>query len=336
MKSHSTAKSRQSTQELPNSHSGIDHSRVDANQSLAREQSVRMLKFAGSLCFYALTAPYRALGRILGWPLSGTPVGLFYHQVRADERDRFAKQMTKLLRVATPVGAGDHYPTASSRRSVFVTADDGWKSFVDNALPEMEQRSIPCTIFMIADRLGDSLGDSSDRIISESELRDLSSTAVTIGSHTLTHARLTALSDEAVRRELLHSRQELEAALDRKVDLFCFPFGAYDERILRLSREAGYRRVFICRPESASHSEGTFIAGRIRADPSDWPIEFHLKLVGAYDWLAGLLRLKRMIVSWMRVARSGDSKSIEAPDAVTERPAAGSFRFSDRLDRVDQ
>ncbi len=295
-----------------------------------------MFKLAGSLCFYALTEPYRALGRKLGWPSSGTSVGLFYHQVKAEEHDRFARQMATLLRTATPVGAGDSTATASCQRSVFVTADDGWKSFVENALPEMERRSIPCTIFVIADRLGDRIGDSSDRIISESELHDLRSNLVTIGSHTLTHARLTALSDEAARQELLESRLKLEAILDRKVDLFCFPFGAYDQRILRLCDQTGYQRVFLCRPESEFHSTDSFIAGRIRADPSDWSIEFYLKLVGAYDWLASVLRLKKKIVSWLKPARIESPTRLETPSAGIGSGTSGSLRFSDRIHQVDQ
>jgi peptidoglycan/xylan/chitin deacetylase (PgdA/CDA1 family) len=295
-----------------------------------------MVKFGVSLCFYAITEPYFALRRNLGWPCRRTAVGLFYHQVRAGERDRFARQMTKLLRTATPIGAGDSAAMASRQRSVFVTADDGWKSFVENALPEMERRSIPCTIFMIADRLGESLGDSSDRIISESELRELRSSSVTIGSHTLTHARLTPLSDDAAKRELMDSRRILEAALDQNVSLFCPPYGAYDERILHLCREAGYRRVFLCRPESDSHSEGSFVAGRIRADPSDWPIEFHLKLVGAYSWLATLLRLKKKVVSWLRAPRRKLPEPLEVTSAGVKSTVPGSMRFSDRLDQLDQ
>lgn len=332
MKSHQSAKTRQSVAQLPNPDPGIDHSRVDPDQSLLLEQCSRMVKFGVSLCVYALTEPYFALRRKLGWPARRTAVGLFYHQVKAEERDRFAKQMTKLLRIATPIGAGDSTRIASRQRSVFVTADDGWKSFVENALPEMERRSIPCTIFMIADRLGESMGDPSDRIISEGELRGLRS--VTIGSHTLTHARLTVLSDDAARRELLHSREKLEAALDRNVDLFCPPFGAYDERILHLCREAGYRRVFLCRPESESHSESSFIAGRIRADASDWPIEFHLKLVGAYGWLAGLLRLKRRVVSWLSAPRR--ELPLEASSTGIKSAMPGSMRFSERLDQLDR
>jgi peptidoglycan/xylan/chitin deacetylase (PgdA/CDA1 family) len=336
MKSQQRAKSRQSVEELPNPHFGVDHSRVDPDQSLLVEQSSRMVKFVVSLCFYSLTEPYFALRRKLGWPSYRTTVGLFYHQVKAEERNRFASQMTKLLRTATPVGGGDSTPMASRQRSVFVTADDGWKSFVENALPEMEHRSIPCTIFMIADRLGESLGDSSDRIITEGELRDLRSSSVTIGSHTLSHEPLTALSDEAVRHELSHSRRKLEATLGRKIDLFCFPFGAYDERILRLCREAGYRRVFLCRPESESHSADSFIAGRIRADPGDWPIEFHLKLVGAYGWLAGLLRLKKKIVAWLRAARRELPAPLETPSTGVKSASPGPIGFGDRFDQVDR
>ena len=61
----------------------------------------------------------------------------------------------------------------AGRRYVIVTADDGWISFVENALPELRSRNIPVTIFVIADRTGDSMGEAADHIVSEAELRGL-------------------------------------------------------------------------------------------------------------------------------------------------------------------
>ncbi len=40
--------------------------------------------------------------------------------------------------------------------------------------------------------------------------------------------------------------------------------------------------------------------GRVRVDPTDWPLEFHLKLMGAYRWLPMAIALKRRLLATVR------------------------------------
>ena len=62
-----------------------------------------------------------------------------------------------------------------------------------------------------------------------------------IGAHTVTHARLTEIPEEAVRREVCDSKSDLEQLLGRPVDMFCYPFGAYNEAVRNVVQEAGFR-----------------------------------------------------------------------------------------------
>ena len=64
---------------------------------------------------------------------------------------------------------------------------------------------------------------------------------VEIGSHTLTHPILTNISDERLRAELCGSKSRLEARLERRVELLCYPNGDYDARVKRAAADAGYR-----------------------------------------------------------------------------------------------
>lgn len=258
------------------------------NQSLP----TRFAKLLVAIVFYAVTRLSRAAKTILGGQPPPICVGVFYHQVLPQHRERFARQMDHLLRWSKPVRADhDRLPEGASR-CVFVAVDDGWLSFVENGLPEMKQRSIPVAIFVVAGRLGESLGEPNDRLITEGELRDLNCELVTIGSHTTTHARLTSLDDTDVMRELHESRAKLERILRRDVRLFCFPFGAYRDAHLHQCSAAGYARVFASTPLLGSSSPSGFVVGRIRADPTDWLIEFRLKLCGAYQWMAIVMALK--------------------------------------------
>jgi peptidoglycan/xylan/chitin deacetylase (PgdA/CDA1 family) len=66
------------------------------------------------------------------------------------------------------------------------------------------------------------------------DLRSLDCNLITVGSHTLSHPILTTLSGEEMESEILESRRCLEQRLQRKVDFFCYPNGAYDKRAYQL------------------------------------------------------------------------------------------------------
>ena len=125
----------------------------------------RFLKFLVSLGFWLLRSITEALARLLGFKRPGHAVGIYYHQVLPEDRNRFARQMDHLVRWAVPISADHMQALPSGRRHALVTADDGWLSFIENALPELKARQIPVAIFVISDHMGDSMGEhrESDR-----------------------------------------------------------------------------------------------------------------------------------------------------------------------------
>jgi hypothetical protein len=48
-------------------------------------------------------------------------------------------------------------------------------------------------------------------------------------------------------------------------------------------------------PGDASH-----VVGRIEVSPTDWPLEFRLKIRGAYQWLPLAMSAKRKVVSLLK------------------------------------
>jgi len=73
---------------------------------------------------------------------------LFYHGIPGPQRALFAAHMDALLRVAHPVKSDFNGPLESGIHYVAVTFDDAFESVVDYALPELEKRGIPCTVFV--------------------------------------------------------------------------------------------------------------------------------------------------------------------------------------------
>jgi peptidoglycan/xylan/chitin deacetylase (PgdA/CDA1 family) len=230
--------------------------------------------------------------------------------------------MDHLRRWTVPIAADGAEPKRRGSHYVMVTADDGWLSFVANALPELERRCIPVALFAIPGYLGASLGQPDDRLVTADKLRSFNRGLVTIGSHTLRHARLTEFDEPAAWRELTHSRWSLERVVGRAITLFSFPFGAHSEALIRMCRDAGYERAFLAIPASGARQPTDFatdfVVGRILVDPSDWPLEFHLKLMDAYSWLPRMIRLKRRLLGAAQpAARIGRATSLPSSSIST-------------------
>ena len=82
-----------------------------------------------------------------------------------------------------------------------------------------------------------------DRTMNEEELREISeSDFVTVGAHTMTHPALALQKPDICRKEIVGSGKQLEKIINKKVDMFSYPFGNYDGRTANMVREAGYLR----------------------------------------------------------------------------------------------
>jgi peptidoglycan/xylan/chitin deacetylase (PgdA/CDA1 family) len=72
------------------------------------------------------------------------------------------------------------------------------------------------------------------------QLQELARAGATIGSHTVFHNRLTDLDEEEAMNELLNSRKEIEANIGDPVSTLAYPDGAWNDKVVRLARQAGY------------------------------------------------------------------------------------------------
>jgi peptidoglycan/xylan/chitin deacetylase (PgdA/CDA1 family) len=85
--------------------------------------------------------------------------------------------------------------------------------------------------------MGDA-GEATGRMLDWQQVRKMAAgDLVRFGSHTVEHRRLGAdISDGDVRAQLLESKREIEHHTGKPASLFCYPNGAYDERIVSFVR----------------------------------------------------------------------------------------------------
>jgi len=266
----------------------------------------RIVKLLISLVVYIFDSLVRNIRELFGGSGSRDFVVLYYHLVESKERSRFCWQMDYLAKNTRLVPADFTGPFLSGFNSVALTFDDAFASLAETAIPEMESRRMPFTVFVPTAFVGKPAGwmrhpsnnKSLMQVMDSRQIQALERipTAL-IGSHCRTHRRLSELQDAESKEEITRSKKELEEILEREVTLLSFPHGSHGENHLVMAREAGYQRVFTIEPTRNSGSTGRiFSAGRIRVDPGDWEVEFRLKVTGAYSWVTTASRIKKMIL----------------------------------------
>jgi peptidoglycan/xylan/chitin deacetylase (PgdA/CDA1 family) len=146
--------------------------------------------------------------------------------------------------------------TGDAARAQFVclTFDDGRiDNFVD-AWPLLQRAGYSAHFFVNPGVIGQSFArpfeargvprSYTERFMDAEALRTVVREGGSIGSHGHSHTDLTTLGEPEILRELVESRRELEALIDRPIDTCAYPYAFYDRRVLRATEAAGYSVAF--------------------------------------------------------------------------------------------
>lgn len=237
---------------------------------------------------------------------SGTCVVLMYHDVTAANYNRFIRQMEILPQLATPVATDLIQKLNKDKHHVAVTFDDGFASTIETVLPVLTSKTIPATFFIPTAYWGKEATWITDMnwrsrvgpILTVESLCALGKdNNVTIGSHGMSHRSASEMMDDDVLGELAESKKTLENIIGKDVKMYSFPFGEYEDRHIAMARAAGYDHVFTADHTVATGVDDAVVIGRVEVDPADWPLEFKLKVLGAYRWHPYFTRFKKFLLT---------------------------------------
>jgi glycosyltransferase involved in cell wall biosynthesis/peptidoglycan/xylan/chitin deacetylase (PgdA/CDA1 family) len=252
----------------------------------------------------------KAVGRGDLWErLTGGTRILMYHAFGGEgeaparytvSRRSFQRQMAVLRALGYDVIplseylAHRHAFTLPPARSLVLTMDDGYTDFFTRALPILEGRNLPATLFVVTGAVGDAngwtdAGELAERPIGGwEELRMALSKGITVGAHTRTHPDLTGLPEDAVWEEIEGSRRVLEDELGISVETFAYPFGETSPEVEALVRRAGFTGAVGIQEGLNSVGTPLFDLRRIEVFGTDGILRFALKVLLGRTYLPRL------------------------------------------------
>lgn len=133
-------------------------------------------------------------------------------------------------------------------RSVAITVDDGHKTVYTDLFPLVKKYQIPATLFLYPSVLS-----NASYAMTWNQLREIQASGMfDFQAHTYWHPnfknekkRLSSSDYEHfVQMQLKKSKEKLERELGIKVDMLSWPFGIYDEDLIRKAVGAGYISAF--------------------------------------------------------------------------------------------
>lgn len=166
-------------------------------------------------------------------------------------------------------------------RTVAITFDDGFYNNYEYAYPVLKRYGIPATIFVITSKIGQ------PGWVGWNDIEEMSASGlITIGSHTKSHLWLLSLNSRDALQELVDSKRILEARIGKAVDFLCYPIGAYDDRLIRLAKEAGYKAAVATNPGKLKPADEIYAIKRVRISrSSDNLLAFWLEASGYYTFI---------------------------------------------------
>jgi len=143
-------------------------------------------------------------------------------------------------------------------KSLVITFDDGYADNYTNAFPILKEMGFRANIFVIP-----SFTDKPGPYLNSKQLKEMDKNGISIESHTVNHEKLGELTADKQLETLTHSKQMLEAILNKKIKYIAYPFGSYNSFTVEEARKAGYTMAFTTNDGWAGKNTDVLLLNRV-------------------------------------------------------------------------
>lgn len=181
------------------------------------------------------------------YPSTNIPLDIFESQLQYLSENDYS--VFTLGQALARLRSGEGVPD----KSVVLTVDDGYSSFLSGAMPLLREYGFPATLFVQTGNVGD------PGYLGWDELSRLQSQGIEIGNHSASHAHFLNMSKdrrlERFREDVRKAQQKFASELGEAPDLFSYPFGEYTPGMQEVIREMGFAAA-TAQKSGVLHAEG--------------------------------------------------------------------------------
>lgn len=170
-----------------------------------------------------------------------------------------------------------------------ITFDDGYKNFITNALPALDEQRFKATIYVPSSLVGSSntwdldKGISVNSLMDWDELMEIQSRGFEIGCHGASHIDLTETNVDLA-WEISAAKNRIEEKMGRQVSSLCYPYGSFNNLVIKHSLDDGFDSAVTMRRGRADLSRDDYLS--LPRIPVTWhttAAHFILKLLTGYE-----------------------------------------------------
>jgi len=168
------------------------------------------------------------------------------------------------------------------KKYVLLTIDDGYLDIYLYAFPLLKKYNMKATFYVIPNLVGQfdpkSVNNAGNYATWEQLTEMNESGLINIGSHTMDHAELTnkKYKDADLRYQIFNSKDVLQRKLGIKIKDFCYPYGRYNDTVVKLVKEAGYETATIIEGKNEISLSNIFVWKRFHSSETI-PMRNYLK-----------------------------------------------------------
>ncbi len=166
------------------------------------------------------------------YPSTNIDLGVFESQLQYLREKDYT--VLTLAQAQSRLRSGEGVP----EKSVVLTVDDGYASFLSGAMPLLREYGFQATLFVQTENVGD------PGFLGWEELRQLQSEGIEIGNHSASHAHFLNMGQdqrlERFRKDVRQAQQAFASKMGKTPDLFSYPFGEFTPGMQDVIRDMGF------------------------------------------------------------------------------------------------
>lgn len=244
-----------------------------------------------------------------------SPRVICFHEI--NDKDKFKKRISwlseqyKIVSLSSLLQNKEH-------KTIAITFDDGYSSWMDNVIPVLNDLNTPATFFITSgfldlegEKLKTFLSHNLKRPnenlapLSKHNLLSISKNPLfEIGGHTVNHYQFDKNTPiETATHQIKNDKEYLENLIGKSIHSFAYPFGQYNnapEQVIEVLKKVGYTHSFTIVPGSIAKEKNNYLLPRDSLELYQSIKVWKKWLQGGYDYL---VRIKINIYKSLSISR---------------------------------